>query len=219
MTETELLLWARGPALQAAVFVFLFGVLVRLLGVLLLGRKPNYAEARGCAVSGGLRTIVTRFIPDAGTWQRAPLIVVAGYAFHLGLFIVIFLFTPHILVFRAILGISWPALPTPVVDASALITLIALLVLMAHRLSHPVRRFLARFQDYLVWLLTFLPVLTGYLAFHRMGLPASTLIALHLLSVELLLVVFPFTHLMHVFTLFVARYYNGAIAGYRGVNS
>ena len=31
------------------------------------------------------------------------------------------------------------------------------------------------------------------------------------------MIVFPFTKLMHAFTLFMARWYNGAIAGYKGV--
>ena len=80
-------------------------------------------------------------------------------------------------------------------------------------------RFLSGFQDYLVWLVTILPMLTGYMAFHRVGLSPPMLIAIHILSVELLMVVFPFTKLMHAFTLFMSRYYNGAIAGYKGVNS
>jgi nitrate reductase gamma subunit len=50
-------------------------------------------------------------------------------------------------------------------------------------------------------------------------MPAPTLIAIHILSVELLMIVFPFTKLMHAFTLFLARWYNGAISGYRGVQS
>ena len=37
--------------------------------------------------------------------------------------------------------------------------------------------------------------------------------------VELLMVLFPFTKLSHAFTLFIARWYNGAISGYRGVAS
>jgi len=80
-------------------------------------------------------------------------------------------------------------------------------------------RYLSRFQDYLVWLVTILPLVTGYLAFHRIALTPQHLIGLHIASVELLMVVFPFTKLMHAFTLFIARYYNGAIAGYKGVNS
>ena len=219
MTETELLMWARGPALQVATIIFLIGVLVRILEILVLGRKANLAEARGSAVAGGLRTIVTRSFPDRGTLRRSTFNIVAGYVFHVGFFVVLLLFAPHILVFRDVLGFGWPSLPTPVIDATTLVTIIALLAVLVHRVRHKVMRFLTRFEDYLVWFVTILPLITGYLAFHRIGLTPTTLIAIHILSVELLMVVFPFTKLMHAFTLFMARYYNGAIAGYRGVKS
>jgi nitrate reductase gamma subunit len=219
MSETELLLWIRGPALQIATVIFLLGAVVRVVEILLLGRKKNLAEARGSAVAGGLRTIFSRSIPDRGTLQRSTFNVVAGYVFHIGFFITLLFFAPHILLFHDVFGISWPSMPTPMVDATAIVTMIALLAVLAHRLWHPVMRFLSRFQDYLVWLVTILPLLTGYLAFHRIGLAPPMLIALHILSVELLMVIFPFTKLMHAFTLFMARYYNGAIAGYKGVHS
>jgi nitrate reductase gamma subunit len=221
MTETELLLWVRGPALQVATVIFLLGVVVRIAEILMLGRKKDLAEARGSAVAGGVRTMLSRSIPDSGTMQRSTFNVVAGYTFHIGFFVVLFLFAPHILLFEDVFGVSWPALPTPVIDATAVVTIIALLAVLVHRMRHPVMRFLSRFQDYLVWLVTILPLITGYLAFHRVGMvaPPPTLIAIHILSVELLMVVFPFTKLMHAFTLFMARYYNGAISGYRGVNS
>ena len=219
MTETELLLWVRGPALQVATVVFVLGVLVRILEIVVLGRKSDLAEARGSAVAGGLRTILTRSFPDRGTLQRSTFNVVAGYVFHIGLFITIFLFAPHILLIRDVFGVSWPALPTPVVDAVTIVSIITLLAVLLHRISSPVMRFLSRFQDYFVWLVTILPLVTGYVAFHRIGLTPPLLIAIHILSVELLMVVFPFTKLMHTFTLLMARYYNGSISGFRGVNS
>ena len=219
MTETELLMWARGPALQVATIIFLLGILVRILEILVLGRKANLAEARGSAVAGGLRTIVSRSFPDSGTLRRSTFNVVAGYVFHTGFFIVLLLFAPHILLFRDVFGFGWPALPTQIIDAITIVTIITLLAVLVHRMTHKVMRYLSRFQDYLVWLVTILPLITGYLAFHRIGLTPTMLIAIHIISVELLMVVFPFTKLMHAFTLFMARYYNGSIAGYRGVNS
>ena len=219
MTETEFLLWVRGPALQVASIIFILGLAVRVLEILLLGRKTDLAEARGSAVAGGLRTILMRTFQDAGTWKRSTFTLIAGYVFHIGLFITILLYAPHILVIEEVLGVSWPALPTPVVDATAVITIIALIAVLIHRLSDPVIRFLSRFQDYVVWFVTILPLITGYIAFHRIGLSPPMLIAIHILSVELLMVVFPFTKLTHAVTLFMARYYNGAISGYRGVKS
>jgi nitrate reductase gamma subunit len=90
---------------------------------------------------------------------------------------------------------------------------------LAHRLHNPVIRFLSKPHDYVAWFVTILPLITGYLAFHRVGLSATSLLAIHILSVELLMVVFPFTKLTHAFTLFLSRWYNGAISGYRGVES
>jgi len=220
MSETELLIWVRGPMLQIATLIFLLGVVVRIGEILMLGRKKDLSVARGSAVAGGLRTIFTRSVPDHGTLQRSTFNVVAGYLFHIGFFVVLLFFAPHILVFQDVLGVSWPSIPTPVIDATTIVTIIALLAVLVHRLRHPVMRFLSRFQDYLVWLLTILPLITGYLAFHRVGLaPPAMLMVIHILSVELLMVVFPFTKLMHAFTLFMARYYNGAISGRRGVHS
>ena len=219
MSETEFLLWVRGPAFQVATIIFLLGVVVRILEILVLGRKPDLAEARGSAVAGGLRTIVSRSFAERATLQRTAFTEVTGWIFHIGIFVILLLFAPHILLFEEVFGVSWPALPTTVIDATTIVTIIALLAVLIHRIANPVMRFLSRFQDYLVWLVTILPLVTGYMAFHRVGLTPTMLIALHILSVELLMVTFPFTKLMHAFTLFMSRYYNGAIAGYKGVNS
>ncbi len=219
MSEIEFLNWVRGQGFQIAIIIFIAGVIIRFAEILLLGRKANLAEAKGSEMSGGLRTIVTRSVPDKSTFQRSSFTVVAGYVFHIGLFVCIFLFAPHILVFQDVIGISWPSIPTPIVDALAVISIITLLAILVHRMRDTVLKFLTTTEDYLVWLLTILPLITGYIAFHRIGMTAPTLLAIHILSVELLLVVFPFTKLMHAFTLVMARWYNGAISGYRGVES
>lgn len=219
MSETEFLLWVRGPALQGATIIFLLGVVVRILEILVLGRKADLAEARGSAVAGGLRTIISRSFAERATLQRTAFTEVTGWIFHIGIFVTLLLFAPHILLFEEVFGVSWPALPTTVIDVTTIITIITLLVVLVHRIGNRVMRFLSSFQDYLVWLVTLLPMLTGYIAFHRIGLSPTMLIAIHILSVELLMVVFPFTKLMHAVTLFMSRYYNGAIAGYKGVNS
>ncbi|MGD2054614.1 MAG: hypothetical protein PVG45_10965 [Gammaproteobacteria bacterium] len=219
MSETEFLMWVRGPGFQIATIIFALGIVLRLVEIVMLGRKTNLAEAKGSEMSSGLRTIVTRTVPDAATFKRSAFTLTTGYIFHIGLFIVIFLYAPHMLLFKDILGFGWPALPSTVIDAVTVVTIIALVAVLVHRLKDPVKRFLSNFDDYLGWFVTILPLVTGYIAFHRVGMPAPTLIAIHILSVELLMIVFPFTKLMHAFTLFLARWYNGAISGYRGVQS
>jgi len=219
MSEIEFLNWVRGPGFQIAIIIFVAGVIIRFAEILLLGRKSNLAEAKGSEMSGGLHTIVTRSFPDKNTFQRSMFTVVAGYIFHIGLFITIFLFAPHILMFKDIFGFGWPSLPTPIVDAMAVVTIIALFAVLVHRMRSTVLKFISTKEDYIVWLVTILPLITGYIAFHRIGTTAPTLLAIHILSVELLLVMFPFTKLMHTFTVVLSRWYGGAISGYRGVES
>jgi len=219
MSEIEFLSWVRGPGFQIASVIFIAGVIIRISEVLLLGRKTDLAEAKGSSMSGGLKTMVTRSFPDANTLKRSMVTLVAGYIFHIGLFVTLFLFAPHILMFKEVTGLSWPSLPTAFVDAIAVVTIISLFIVLAHRMQNTVLRFLTNFEDILVWLVTILPLITGYVAFHRIGATAPTLLAVHILSVEVLMVLFPFTKLMHAFTLFIARWYNGAISSYRGVSS
>ncbi|GAB4290025.1 MAG: hypothetical protein Kow0096_03310 [Thiohalomonadaceae bacterium] len=219
MTAMELLLWARGPGLVIAAAIFLFGMTLRLSEIYSLGRKRDLSVPRSPTPGSGWRTIVTRSLPHADTWRRSTLTIAAGFVFHVGLFIVLLFLLPHIELIRALTGLSWPALPTPLIDLATVITLIALVITLVHRLMDPVKRFLSGFGDYLAWTVTFLPLLTGYVAYHHLLLDYTLLLALHILSAELLLVVFPFTKLTHTFTLFIARWYNGDIAARKGVAS
>lgn len=219
MTSVEFLSWVRGPMFQVAVAIFVIGVLIRLIEILALGRKPDLSRPRGGELRPGLNTVLRRSLPDAGTFKRTPFTIVLGYLFHIGLFVTILFFVPHIELFHSVFDVRWPGLPTPLVDAVAIVSIFAMLAVLANRLRNPVLRFLSTFEDYLTWLVTLLPLLTGYFAFHRLLFPYQTMLGLHILSVELLLIVFPFTKLMHFFTLFIARWYNGAAFGRRGVQS
>lgn len=220
MSEVDFLLWVKGPAFTVAVVIFVAGMVLRIVEILSLGRAPERAAKRGSGVQGGLREMWRRSVPaDKATLQRSLFTVVAGYVFHLGFFIVLFLLAAHIEFFRSIVGFGWPNLSTPIVDAVAVVTMVTLVLVLIDRLRHPVKRFLSTPSDYVVWAVTFLPLLTGYMAYHHLLLSPELMLALHILSVEALLVVFPFTKLTHAFTLFMARWYSGYALGIRGIKS
>lgn len=219
MSDMELLIWARGTGLQWALAVFCFGAALRAFELFGLGRKRDLSPARADSPGSGWRTVLSRSLPQPSVWRRAPATHVLGYVFHIGLLICVAFFLPHIQLARHALGVSWPGLPTPLVDAVALITLAALVLVFIQRLRDPVKRFLSGFGDWFALALTFLPVLSGYLAFHHQLLPYTLMLSLHILSAELLLALMSFTKLAHAGTLFVARWYNGDIAGRKGVAS
>lgn len=215
----DFLLWVRGPGMVIAVSVFLFGMVLRLIEIYGIGRHKDLAPPREPRAGSGWRTIISRsFAPGEGS-ASGIITHVVGYTFHIGLFVVLLLFGPHIQFFRETLGVSWPGLPSTVVDLVAAISIIALLVALVSRLVEPVKRFLSGFEDYFTWALTFLPFVTGYMSFHHMLLPYTTMLALHILSVELLMVVLPFSKLIHSVTLFPSRWYNGDSFSRKGVRS
>lgn len=219
MSALELLTWARGPGLSIALAICAFGILLRLFEIFSLGRKADLSRAREHSPGSGWRTIFSRSLPPPGLLKRAPVTYIGGYVFHLGFAITLLFFVPHIELARSLVGIGWPGLPMPVVDISAVAAMLGLLAVLASRLANPVKRFLSGFQDYLAWLLTFLPLATGYLAFHHLLIDYTLALALHILSVELLLVALPFTKLFHTVSVFVSRWYNGDIFGRKGVAS
>ncbi|MCU7834572.1 MAG: respiratory nitrate reductase subunit gamma [gamma proteobacterium symbiont of Taylorina sp.] len=209
----DFLLWVKGPAFEIALFIFVAGILIRVIEILLLGRKADLSEARSSDVRAGIRTVLNRSIPESGILKKAPFVIIVGYLWHICWFISFFLFVPHIEVINYLLGISWPGLPNQFVDTAAVIAMISLLAMLIYRFNHPVLRFISTREDYLVWLVTFLPLLSGYFAFHHTFEPYAMLLGLHILSVELFLVIFPFTKLMHVITVLMARWYNGVSLG------
>nr|CRH04974.1 conserved protein of unknown function [Candidatus Magnetococcus massalia] len=216
----ELLMFARGSGFDLAVIIFLFGILIRVLEIVLLGRKVDLAKPRADDyVKQGYLSIFRRFLPMQGLMKEAPVTVVAGYIFHVGFILVMLFYIPHIEQIKATIGLSWPGISTPVMDFITVITIMALIALLADRLVSPVKRLISTREDYITWLVTFLPMVTGYFAYHHMLLPYAMMLALHLLSVELLLVVLPFTKLSHMFTFFISRYYTGEMFGKRGVEA
>jgi nitrate reductase gamma subunit len=219
MTNLELLTLARGPILDAALLICAAGIALRLFEVLSLGRKADLAPARPDSPGSGWMTILSRSFPPAGMVNRAPATYIAGYIFHLGLFATIFLFAPHIEIVRDLLGFGWPALPSGVIDAITVASVIALLVLLVDRLSNPVKRLISGFGDYLAWVLTMLPLLTGYLAVNHLLLEYTLMLAIHILSVAALLALLPFTKLFHTISIFISRWFNGEIFGRKGVAS
>lgn len=213
----EFLNWVRGPGLEYATVIFLIGILMRFLEMWLIGRKPDLSTPRASASRAGWRAVWRRSLPSEGLMKNSPLVLIAGYVFHIGFLLVLLFYVPHIHFFKDVLGFGWSGLPTPLINFLSILTIAALVALLVHRLIDPVRRFLSTSQDYIVWAATTLPVVTGYMAMHMDVVPYTTMLALHILSVEILMVVFPFTKLMHAFTFAVSRYYNGAAMGRKGV--
>ena len=215
-----LLDFARGPALQWSLVVLVVGVLWRLLGSLLLMTRRDLAQARrDSKVRDGLSTIASRSLPAHSFEKRIRFQHYSGYAWHIGLFISVLFFAPHILFFESVLGFDWPNLPNGIILFTAASTLALLIALLIRRATNPVLRLISNADDYISILLVILPLLTGMLAFAHIGARYENLLAIHLLSVEALFIWFPFGKLMHTALVMPSRFQAGAYYGRRGVKA
>ena len=220
--------FARGPALAFAVAVFVLGTLWRLIGVLRLPALPDLSPARAGApspLSAVLHANLRAMWPRPEFSRATKLITFNGYAFHIGLAVVFFGYAPHIAFVRRHTGLSWPALPDAVMYFAASITIVSLLMALALRLNDPVRKKISTADDMISWTLTFLPFVTGMAVTSD---PSAALLArdhviyagplaVHLLSLELLLLWFPFGKLMHAVLFAFSRGATGLRFGHRGV--
>lgn len=221
--------WVRGPLLAASILIFTLGVSWRLYALWRLPAAPAPAAparqdfGRGAAFQAAM----TRMIPRGGFHPSATLVNINPYVFHIGIVVVFLGYAPHIAFVRRLSGLSWPALPDMVMYLAAAATIVSLLLALLFRLTDPVLKRTTNADDLITWTVTLLPFITGMAV---VGEPSATLLArdhaiyrgplaVHLLSLELLLVWFPFGKLMHAFLALPARMQLATFFGRRGVRS
>ncbi|WP_295512246.1 hypothetical protein [uncultured Sulfitobacter sp.] len=205
-----------GSLWTLSVCIFVVFGLWRIFVILTAGRSPTQARPVGSPRGGAVRAIFGHFLPRRAFLGqgRVWFVTIAGYAFHIGLFALLFFAAPHVAFLRDhILGFDWPALPRWGFIIAAQFAFTGLLALWVRRFVDPVVRLISRPDDHITTGLTFLVMLTGCMA---LGEQSVTLRGIHLGFVEAWLIYFPFSSLMHTFTWPLSRGFTGALAGRRG---
>ena len=217
----DLLEFARGPALQWAAYILVAGTIWRIVGILLLKEKPDFSEPRaGGGLGAALKVIYTRSF-TADPFKPATMYPkMLAYIQHIGFFAVVFLFVPHIMFFEGFLGFGWPGLPNTAIYVFGVAAVVGSLALLVRRATSPVLKMISNFDDYFSGFVAVFPLMTGlFIPVRPSFIRYEDLLAIHILSVVLLMVWLPFGKLGHAFLVLITRGTTGMVFERRGAKT
>ncbi|MBN1655631.1 MAG: hypothetical protein JXA30_17825 [Deltaproteobacteria bacterium] len=137
-------------------------------------------------------------------FRTHPIVALVTVVFHLLLFIIPLFLLAHNELIRGALGFSLPSLSERLADTMTVVLLMCGSFFLLRRIFVRRVRAITTAWDYFILLITLTPFFTGFLAFHQWG-DYPTVMLIHILSAELVLILIPFTKLNHMVYFFLYR--------------
>jgi nitrate reductase gamma subunit len=209
-----------GPALWFTFIFFIGGLLIRMAFLFRLSRKKDRVIYNHVNLDWGLRSIFHWLIPFASASMRQqPVFSIIAFVFHLSLLAVPLFLSAHIFLWEEALGVTLWSIPDGLADGLTLVFIAAALFLFLRRRIRPEVRILTSVWDYALLIITTIPFITGFLAYHQWG-PYEAMLILHILCSQVLLILIPVTKLGHMVLFFFTRAFIGfEMGGRRGARS
>jgi nitrate reductase gamma subunit len=149
---------------------------------------------------------------------RAPFLSAVTIIFHSMLFLLPVVTVGHSILLDNYFGFSLPTLSEGTVDNLTFLFIIIILFFLLRRIFVARVRSVSTWRDYLALFATGAPFLTGYLAYHQ-HFDYRTVLYIHIIAGELMLIAIPFTKLVHmpffILSRFMIRYELGFGKGSR----
>ena len=200
---------ARGPLMWAATVIFLAGIIYRSIQLYLLTRKKERALYSAAPVKPKDRTPEERKMDLIVAFKHSllgthPIMAIISTIFHSFIFIIPLFLLGHNLLLYESWGLSLFSLPDWLCDTLTAIFILIGLFFLLRRLIVPQVRIISTAYDYLVLGITVAPFLSGFFAYHQ-WFDYKTVITIHMLVGELMLMVIPFTKIGHMVFFFFVR--------------
>ncbi len=210
LTSTALYNFLRGPLVWVTFFVFIGGSIYKLY-MLINQAKKERVIFPFINLKATFKSLLHWLIPFASrNWRLRPVITTFTFLFHICLvFTPIFLLSHNILWYES-WGITWWTLPESIADIMTIVVISACIFFFLRRIFAPEVRFVTFTSDYIILAISFMPFLTGFLAYHQWLLPHKAMVNLHILFGEIMLMAIPFTRLGHMFYFFLTRSWMGS---------
>lgn len=204
-----------GPALWGAFIFFIGGMIIRMVCLFRLSRLKDPVFFNHIKISWGLKSIFFWLLPlGSVSLRRQPVFSIALFVFHLSLLATPLLLCAHNVLWDEAFGIGMWFISDGLADAMTVLLIFAGVFLFVRRLVRAEVRILSEKRDFILLLLTMLPFISGFLAYHQIG-PYRLLLISHIVSGEILLILIPLTKLGHMVLFFFTRAFIGFEMGAR----
>jgi nitrate reductase gamma subunit len=204
--------YIRGPMVWVAMLVFVLGSAFQIFRFFLLSRKatlsiptlPRDVQPRKQPLAVRIAEIVYQL--KHGVFAIHPLTMAVSTLFHLCLMLLPLFLLGHNELVELAVGVSLPSFPEYISDGFTLIVLFCCTFFLIRRVALARVRAISDLSDYLVLILATVPFLSGFLAFHQI-FDYQTMIIVHMIAGELMLMAIPFTKLAHMTFFFFNRFW------------
>lgn len=215
MSMNSLYAFLTGPALWITFIIFIGGLILRLAYLFGLSRERDRVFYNHMSPSWAMKSILHWLIPWGSVSLRLqPIFSLVFFVFHVCLLGVPLFLLAHNMLWEEAFGFGLWSLPDVWADILTVILIGCAVFLFVRRLVRPEVRILTTLWDYTVLVLTTLPFVTGFLAYHQWG-QYEIMLLLHVLFAEILLIVIPFSKLGHIILFFLTRAFIGFEMGSR----
>jgi nitrate reductase gamma subunit len=190
---------ANGPLFRFALVILALG-LARLVILSVWGMIGAVRRA------GDRRVPYAHIVKETLSWlfpirrlhTTRPVFSYAAFTMHLGILFTGLFLGNHLALLELNLGITWPAIYRPILDALTLAAIVAGIYLLLSRIYIRNSRALSAAMDYILLLLILNIFISGYVAGRAWNpIPYDTLMLFHTLNGMVLLVLIPFTKIAH----------------------
>jgi len=202
-----------GPLAWLAFIIFIGGCLYRLISLIILVPKKEKFIYSYMSLKYGLRSIVRWSTPFATeNMRRHPVLTIVAFGFHICLILTPIFLLAHVTLVDESWNLNWWTLPEGVAEIMILIVIAACVFFLVRRLVNPEVQYVTSASDYILLAIVAAPFITGFLVYYQ-WFGYQTLLILHILSGEVMLVAIPFTRLSHMLFAPLTRAYMGSEFG------
>jgi nitrate reductase gamma subunit len=203
----------RGQLISIAFVIFILGLIFQLFQFFKLTKKKEWVYPPSQITSE--KKTAGQWVPfclaslNGTLWKTDPLMMMMTSVFHVFLISVPIFLLGHNIVLDQSWGLSLWSLPESITDILTVVVLICAAFFLARRLFLARVRAITTAYDYVILLIAAAPFLTGYFAYHQ-WFNYDTVMTLHILAGEVMLITIPFTKLGHMLFFFLCRFLIGS---------